>query len=220
MPASVDRDTACTVMVRQTRSGEVTSTNITICNGDEAVRRSIEAAVMRASPLPEPSSPDLFQAELRITLRPDSQGRKSGTATEEQDLSTLDPQTRQSIETACVGDFTRGPAPYRKCVERQLQSIAGAGEAPDLSRLDPQTRQSIETACVGDFTRGPAPYHKCIKRQLTSIDGTDEPPDLSGLDPQTRQSIETACVGDFTRGPAPYRKCIERQLRSIGVYSE
>ena len=41
----------------------------------------------------------------------------------EPDLSKLDSDTRQSIETACVGDFTRGPAPYRKCVERQLQTI-------------------------------------------------------------------------------------------------
>ena len=39
------------------------------------------------------------------------------------DLSKLDRETRRSIETACVGDFTQGPAPYRKCVERQLQTI-------------------------------------------------------------------------------------------------
>jgi colicin import membrane protein len=58
-------------MVRQTRSGEVISANIVRCNGDDAVKRSVEAAVMRASPLPEPSNPDLFRAELRITLRPD-----------------------------------------------------------------------------------------------------------------------------------------------------
>ena len=71
MPASVSEDTECVVMVRQTRTGDVISANIVRCNGDDAVRRSVEAAVMRASPLPMPSDPDLFRAELRITLRPD-----------------------------------------------------------------------------------------------------------------------------------------------------
>lgn len=71
MPASVNEDTECVVMVRQTRTGDVISANIVRCNGDEAVKRSVEAAVMRASPLPMPSNPDLFRAELRITLRPD-----------------------------------------------------------------------------------------------------------------------------------------------------
>ena len=71
MPASVTEETECVVMVRQTRVGEVISARIVRCNGDDAVNRSVEAAVMRASPLPEPSNPDLFRAELRITLRPD-----------------------------------------------------------------------------------------------------------------------------------------------------
>lgn len=71
MPASVTEETECVVMVRQTRVGEVISARIVRCNGDDAVKRSVEAAVMRASPLPEPSNPDLFRAELRITLRPD-----------------------------------------------------------------------------------------------------------------------------------------------------
>jgi len=70
MPASVTPDTLCVVMVRQTGTGDVISARITNCNGDEAVKRSIEAAVRRASPLPEPSDPDLFRSELRITMRP------------------------------------------------------------------------------------------------------------------------------------------------------
>jgi len=70
MPASVTPDTSCVVMVRQLRTGEVISARITNCNGDDAVKRSIEAAVMKASPLPEPSDPDLFRPELRITMRP------------------------------------------------------------------------------------------------------------------------------------------------------
>ena len=71
MPASVTEDTECVVRVRQTGTGDVISVNIVSCNGDDAVRRSVEAAVMRASPLPRPSNSDLFRAELRITLRPD-----------------------------------------------------------------------------------------------------------------------------------------------------
>lgn len=70
MPASVRPETECVVMVRQTRTGEVISARITSCNGDDAVKRTIEAAVMKASPLPQPSSQDLFRAELRITMRP------------------------------------------------------------------------------------------------------------------------------------------------------
>ena len=70
MPASVTEDTVCVVMVRQTPTGDVISSRITSCNGDEAVERSIIAAVTRASPLPLPSNPDLFTPELRITMRP------------------------------------------------------------------------------------------------------------------------------------------------------
>ncbi len=70
MPASASSDTLCVVMVRQTPRGDVISARIASCNGDEAVKRSIEAAVRKASPLPEPSDPDLFRSELRITMRP------------------------------------------------------------------------------------------------------------------------------------------------------
>jgi colicin import membrane protein len=41
------------------------------CNGDQAVRESIEAAVYRASPLPPPPDPALFDRNLRIDFRPD-----------------------------------------------------------------------------------------------------------------------------------------------------
>ena len=71
MPASVTPDTVCIVMVRQTRTGDVISADIVSCNGDDAVKRSAEAAVRRASPLPLPTNPDVFRSELRITLRPD-----------------------------------------------------------------------------------------------------------------------------------------------------
>jgi colicin import membrane protein len=41
------------------------------CNGDEAVRRAVEAAVYKASPLPEPDNPAIFQRDLRITFKPE-----------------------------------------------------------------------------------------------------------------------------------------------------
>jgi colicin import membrane protein len=40
------------------------------CNGDEAVRQSIEAAVYRASPLPEPPDPALFERNLVVKFAP------------------------------------------------------------------------------------------------------------------------------------------------------
>jgi colicin import membrane protein len=39
-------------------------------NGDEAVRRSIEAAVYKASPLPAPADPSVFDRNLRLEFRP------------------------------------------------------------------------------------------------------------------------------------------------------
>jgi colicin import membrane protein len=40
------------------------------CNGDETVRQSIEAAVYRASPLPPPPDPALFERNLEIRFKP------------------------------------------------------------------------------------------------------------------------------------------------------
>ncbi|MEJ1961159.1 MAG: cell envelope integrity protein TolA [Gammaproteobacteria bacterium] len=40
------------------------------CNGDAAVRESIEAAVYRASPLPPAPDPAVFDRNLVFTFRP------------------------------------------------------------------------------------------------------------------------------------------------------
>jgi colicin import membrane protein len=40
------------------------------CNGDDAVKQSIEAAVFRASPLPPPPDPVLFERTLELRFRP------------------------------------------------------------------------------------------------------------------------------------------------------
>jgi colicin import membrane protein len=61
----------CWVEVTQVPGGEVTSARVTRCNGDAAVRQSIENAVYRASPLPDPPDPALFQRNFPIEFKPD-----------------------------------------------------------------------------------------------------------------------------------------------------
>jgi colicin import membrane protein len=61
----------CILNVQQVPGGDVTQVSIVACNGDQAVRESIEAAVYRASPLPAPPDPALFQRSLVITFKPD-----------------------------------------------------------------------------------------------------------------------------------------------------
>jgi colicin import membrane protein len=73
LPASARDDLVCVVNVRQIAGGEIVGVNIISCNGDEAVKRSVEAAIHRSSPLPEPSSPDLFRPLLELNLRPEQQ---------------------------------------------------------------------------------------------------------------------------------------------------
>jgi colicin import membrane protein len=61
----------CMLNVTQVPGGEVTEVSIGECNGDQAVRESIETAVYRASPLPPPPDPALFDRHLRIDFKPD-----------------------------------------------------------------------------------------------------------------------------------------------------
>jgi colicin import membrane protein len=70
-PASAMPGLKCVVEVRQIPGGQVVGVSITSCNGDAAVQRSIEAAVYKASPLPEPDNPALFDRNLRITFEPE-----------------------------------------------------------------------------------------------------------------------------------------------------
>ena len=61
----------CVVDVVQLPSGDVMSATVASCNGDEAVRRSIERAVMDASPLPKPPNPALFERNLNVSFQPE-----------------------------------------------------------------------------------------------------------------------------------------------------
>ena len=70
-PASAQPGIECVVDVLQLPGGDVVTATVGRCNGDAAVRRSIESAVFKASPLPQPSNPNLFQRDLRITFKPE-----------------------------------------------------------------------------------------------------------------------------------------------------
>jgi colicin import membrane protein len=70
-PLSARPGVDCVVAVAQLPTGDVVSARVTSCNGDEAVRRSIERAVMDASPLPRAPTPAVFERSLNVSFRPD-----------------------------------------------------------------------------------------------------------------------------------------------------
>jgi colicin import membrane protein len=69
-PPSARPGIDCVVHVTQVPGGAVTSVKVGECNGDATVRQSIEDAVIRASPLPPPPDPALFERELDIRFKP------------------------------------------------------------------------------------------------------------------------------------------------------
>jgi colicin import membrane protein len=71
-PPSATAGLQCEVRVTQVQGGVVTGVKVERCNGDAAVRQSIEDAVYRASPLPQPPDPALFERNLVVTFRPDN----------------------------------------------------------------------------------------------------------------------------------------------------
>jgi colicin import membrane protein len=70
-PPSARSGIQCVLHITQAPGGAVVSAKIESCNGDQAVRESIEAAAYRASPLPPPPDPSLFERDLEVTFRPD-----------------------------------------------------------------------------------------------------------------------------------------------------
>jgi len=70
-PASAPEQLECIVNLRQLPNGEVVDVSIGSCNGDDAVRRSVEAAVLKASPLPLPANQNIFQRNLQIIFKPE-----------------------------------------------------------------------------------------------------------------------------------------------------
>jgi colicin import membrane protein len=70
-PLSARPGIECLVNVVQLPTGDVVSAKVGQCNGDDAVRRSIENAVLDASPLPRPPSQAVFSRSFTITFAPD-----------------------------------------------------------------------------------------------------------------------------------------------------
>jgi colicin import membrane protein len=70
-PPSARSGVKCTVHITQIPGGVITHVGVTGCNGDEAVRQSVETAAYRASPLPAPSDPALFDPNIDVTFAPD-----------------------------------------------------------------------------------------------------------------------------------------------------
>lgn len=70
-PASAPEGLECIVHVKQLPGGQVVDVEIGRCNGDAAVRRAIEAAVKKASPLPSPDNPTVFERDLTLIFRPE-----------------------------------------------------------------------------------------------------------------------------------------------------
>jgi colicin import membrane protein len=60
----------CIVNIRQLPGGEVVSVSIGACNADATVQDSIKRAVFKASPLPAPADPSVFDRNLRVEFRP------------------------------------------------------------------------------------------------------------------------------------------------------
>lgn len=71
-PASARKGVRCALEVLQAPTGTVLQAQVAEpCNGDAAVRASIRDAVFRASPLPVPKNPDVFQRSLQLVFSPD-----------------------------------------------------------------------------------------------------------------------------------------------------
>ena len=71
-PPTAKAGLRCEVLVTQVPGGTVTDVRIGTCNGDAAVQQSISLAVLRASPLPAPPDPSLFERKLKLVFEPDA----------------------------------------------------------------------------------------------------------------------------------------------------
>ncbi len=70
-PVTSTTDMSCEVIVIQTSLGDVMSVSLQQCTKDLAFQRSIERAVRKASPLPPPPNPEVFNREIHFTFRPE-----------------------------------------------------------------------------------------------------------------------------------------------------
>ena len=68
-PPSSVRGGDCVLKLRQDENGAVLDLNVVSCDGDRLFVRSVEEAVWKASPLPAPPSPEVFDADVELTFR-------------------------------------------------------------------------------------------------------------------------------------------------------
>ena len=68
-PPSSVRGGDCILKLRQNENGEVLDLDVVSCEGDRLFVRSVEEAVWKASPLPSPPSPEVFDADVELTFR-------------------------------------------------------------------------------------------------------------------------------------------------------
>ncbi len=69
-PANAEVGLECVVTVRQMPGGEVVDVSIGRCNGDQTIKQSIKSAVYKASPLPAPRDPRVFDRSLTLIFKP------------------------------------------------------------------------------------------------------------------------------------------------------
>jgi colicin import membrane protein len=69
-PVTNTEGESCDVIVTQTMTGEVLDVRLKSCTSDNAFQRSVERAVRKASPLPLPPNPDVFDREIYFTFKP------------------------------------------------------------------------------------------------------------------------------------------------------
>lgn len=69
-PPGLASGLSCTIYVTQIPGGDVVGMRFGTCNGNAAVRQSIENAVRNASPLPPPPKPELFEREVALVFTP------------------------------------------------------------------------------------------------------------------------------------------------------
>lgn len=73
-PESTRPGIRCTLLIVQIPGGEVIQASVsTPCNADDLTRRSIEAAVLKAQPLPYRGFESVFRREIRFTFRYDGE---------------------------------------------------------------------------------------------------------------------------------------------------
>ena len=71
-PPSAPDNLKCILNVKQLPGGDVAQLSFGTCNADDVTKDSIEQAVFRASPLPEPEDPSLFARDLEVIFEPES----------------------------------------------------------------------------------------------------------------------------------------------------